>query len=110
MNTTNRSVSRVIPTVRTREGAGFLVRRPAAQMVREGGRMHGFQIWVNLPRTEKMIPPRYQELGPEQIPEGKSDDGKAKVKVIAGSALGVSAAIDTRTPVALLHFTLQPGA
>ncbi|MBS2028701.1 MAG: pirin family protein [Deltaproteobacteria bacterium] len=83
---------------------------PSARMREQGGRMHGFQIWVNLPKADKMMAPRYQELGPEQIPVGKSGDGKATVRVIAGEALGVSAKIDTRTPIMLQHWTLQPGA
>ncbi len=71
--------------------------------------MHGFQIWVNLPRRDKMMKPRYQELPDAGIPVARSDDGRVKVKVIAGESLGKSAAIDTRTPIALLHATLQPG-
>ena len=75
-----------------------------------GGVMHGFQIWVNLPRADKMMAPRYQEIPAAQIPEATSADGKVHVRVIAGAALGVSAVIETRTPIALLHFRLQPGA
>jgi len=75
-----------------------------------GGRMHGFQIWVNLPKRDKMTAPRYQEISRDRIPEGNSADGLAKVKVVAGEALGVRAAIDTRTPISFLHWTLASGA
>ena len=75
----------------------------------KGGRMHGFQIWVNLPRKDKMMKPRYQELPDSGIPVAESADGKVRVKVIAGESLGKSAAIDTRTPIAFLHATLKPG-
>ncbi|HLW74858.1 MAG TPA: pirin family protein [Gammaproteobacteria bacterium] len=75
----------------------------------KGGRMHGFQIWVNLPRKDKLMKPRYQELPDAGIPVATSADGKVKVKVIAGESLGKSAAIDTVTPIAFLHMTLQPG-
>jgi len=71
--------------------------------------MHGFQIWVNLPRRDKLMKPRYQELPDAGIPVAVSADGKVKVKVVAGESLGHSAAIDTRTPIAFLHMTLQPG-
>ncbi len=74
-----------------------------------GGRMHGFQIWVNLPRKDKLMKPRYQELPDAGIPIATSADGKVKVKIVAGESLGKSAAIDTRTPIAFLHMTLQPG-
>jgi hypothetical protein len=72
--------------------------------------MHGFQIWVNLPKRDKMMAPRYQEISRSEIPEGASADGLAKVKVVAGEALGVKAVIETRTPISYLHFTLKAGA
>ena len=75
----------------------------------KGGRMHGFQIWVNLPRKQKLMKPRYQELPDAGIPVAESADKKVKVKVVAGESLGKSAAIDTVTPIAFLHMTLQPG-
>ena len=37
--------------------------------------MHGFQIWINLPRESKMIPPRYQDTPSEKIPEVLLKDG-----------------------------------
>ena len=83
---------------------------PSDEFMRDGGVMHGFQIWVNLPARDKMMPPRYQEIPAAGIPQARSADGKVKVRVIAGAALGASAAIETRTPIQFLHFTLQPGA
>jgi redox-sensitive bicupin YhaK (pirin superfamily) len=91
-------------------GAGVVhSEMPEAGFTAKGGRMHGFQIWVNLPRQDKLMKPRYQELPDAGIPVATSGDGKVKVKIIAGESLGKSAAIDTRTPIALLHMTLQPG-
>jgi hypothetical protein len=83
---------------------------PSRAFQDHGGRMHGFQIWVNLPKRDKMMAPRYQEISRDKIPEGTSADGLAKVKVVAGEALGAKAVIETRTPISYLHFTLQPGA
>jgi redox-sensitive bicupin YhaK (pirin superfamily) len=83
---------------------------PSSRFQQSGGRLFGFQLWVNLPRTDKRMQPRYQELKAAQIPSARSDDGKVAVKVIAGEALGARAAIDTRTPIFYLHFSLQPGA
>ena len=82
---------------------------PADEFMRDGGVMHGFQIWVNLPACDKMIQPRYQEIPGAQIPVATSSDGKIKVRVIAGRALGKSAVIETRTPIYYLHYTIQPG-
>jgi redox-sensitive bicupin YhaK (pirin superfamily) len=56
------------------------------------GLMWGFQLWVNLPASEKMTAPRYQDIGPERIPEVALENG-GLVRVIAG-ALG-----DVRGPV-----------
>jgi quercetin 2,3-dioxygenase len=83
---------------------------PSAAQLEQGGRAHGFQIWVNLPARLKMTRPRYQELGAEQIPSAKTPDGKAHVKIIAGEALGVRAAIDTHTPIVYQDWSLEPGA
>ncbi|HEX7966212.1 MAG TPA: pirin family protein [Gammaproteobacteria bacterium] len=91
-------------------GAGVVhSEMPEEKFRAAGGRMHGFQIWVNLPRKDKLMKPRYQELPDSGIPVATSADGKVKVKIIAGESLGKSAAIDTRTPIAFLHMTLQPG-
>ena len=83
---------------------------PSRKFQSTGGRLMGFQLWVNLPRADKRMRPRYQELKSAQIPSARSDDGKASVKVIAGESLGARAAIDTRTAIFYLHFSLQPGA
>jgi redox-sensitive bicupin YhaK (pirin superfamily) len=83
---------------------------PSRRMQERGGRMHGFQLWVNLPRRDKWVEPRYQELPARGIPTAATPDGLAKVKVIAGEALGVKAAIETRTPIVYQHWSLQPGA
>ena len=91
-------------------GAGVVhSEMPEDEFTRKGGLMHGFQIWVNLPHKDKMMKPRYQELPNSGIPVAVSPDGKVKVKVVAGESLGKSAAIDTVTPIAFLHVTLQPG-
>jgi redox-sensitive bicupin YhaK (pirin superfamily) len=83
---------------------------PATHIMERGGRVHGFQIWVNLPARLKMTQPRYQEVAASSIPEAVSDDGLARVRVIAGQALGVAARIDTHTPIIYQHWILQPGA
>jgi len=92
-------------------GAGIIhSEMPSERIRKEGGRVHGFQIWVNLPKDEKMARPRYQEYGSGELPVAKSADGKATVRVIAGEALGARAVIETRTPIVLQDWTVQPGA
>lgn len=83
---------------------------PSRRMQEQGGRMHGFQLWVNLPARDKMMAPRYQEIPRERIPSRTTADGLATVHVIAGEALDASAVIETRTPITYHHWRLRPGA
>jgi quercetin 2,3-dioxygenase len=55
----------------------------------DGSRMYGFQLWVNLPASHKMIAPRYQDIPAATVPEVVLDN-KVKVKVIAGKYNGVT--------------------
>lgn len=92
-------------------GSGVVHSEMPSEGLRElGGRMHGFQIWVNLPRDKKLVAPRYQEIPAPSIPEARSDDGLARAKVIAGQVFGVRAVIDTHTPITYHDWTLEPGA
>jgi redox-sensitive bicupin YhaK (pirin superfamily) len=91
-------------------GAGVVhSEMPEREFASNGGRLHGFQLWVNLPRRDKLMKPRYQEIPATQIPTAQSADGLVSVRVIAGEALGAHATIETRTPIIYLHLTLQPG-
>jgi redox-sensitive bicupin YhaK (pirin superfamily) len=92
-------------------GAGIIhSEEPSRAMREKGGRVHGFQIWVNLPARLKMTRPRYQELAAAKIPVAESADGRARVKVIAGEALGVRAVIDTHTPIVYQDWSIDDGA
>ncbi len=51
------------------------------------GRMHGFQLWANLPSALKMTAPRYQEVKALEIPQITDDDG-THVRVVCGTFLG----------------------
>lgn len=89
-------------------GAGVIhSEMPVEEIRRAGGRVHGFQLWVNLPAKHKMVKPRYQEHTADQIPEVLHDDG-VRVRVIAGKADRVKGPVKTRTPVTYLHVTLPP--
>ena len=91
-------------------GAGVVhSEMPSAEFTRTGGRMHGFQLWVNLPKRDKMMKPRYQEIPGAQIPKVTSADGLVSVSVIAGEAMGQKAVIETRTPIVYLHYSIKPG-
>jgi len=57
------------------------------------GRMHGFQLWANLPASLKMTAPRYQDIQSAAIPEVTDDDG-TKVRVICGEVWGAKGPVD----------------
>jgi redox-sensitive bicupin YhaK (pirin superfamily) len=57
------------------------------------GRMHGFQLWANLPSSLKMTAPRYQEVKAGEIPEPTDDDG-TKARVICGTLFGKTGPVD----------------
>jgi len=59
----------------------------------EVGRMHGFQLWANLPSSLKMTNPRYQEVKSRDIPEVTDDDG-THVRVVCGSFWGVNGPVE----------------
>ncbi|HZB16728.1 MAG TPA: pirin family protein [Nitrososphaeraceae archaeon] len=82
---------------------------PEKEFSKNGGRLHGFQLWINLRKTDKWIKPDYQDVPSTRIPQVSTPDGKVSAKVIAGNYLDAKAVINTLTPVLYLHFTLQPG-
>ena len=57
------------------------------------GRMHGFQLWANLPASLKMTTPRYQDISARDIPEVTDDDGTL-VRVICGDFLGKTGPVE----------------
>lgn len=90
-------------------GAGIVHSElPSDQMMNRGGRMHGFQLWVNLPASHKMIPPRYQGYEAYDIPSTSLESG-GTVRVISGEVAGVVGVVDTTRPVTYAHVTLTAG-
>jgi redox-sensitive bicupin YhaK (pirin superfamily) len=89
-------------------GAGIVhSEMPSERLQREGGNLHGFQLWVNLPAADKMITPRYQSLDAAEIPVAQGEGWTARV--IAGSFAGVDGVADTHTPVVYAHVTIEAG-
>ena len=73
------------------------------------GRMHGFQLWANLPSSLKMMKPRYQEVVSREIPEVTDDDG-THVRVVCGEFWGKRGPVDEVAidPI-YLDVTVPPG-
>jgi len=57
------------------------------------GRMHGFQLWANLPRSMKMTQPRYQDVEAKDVPEVVDDDGTS-VRIVVGSFWGKTGPVE----------------
>jgi redox-sensitive bicupin YhaK (pirin superfamily) len=73
------------------------------------GRMHGFQLWANLPSSLKMTAPRYQDVSANDIPEAVDDDG-TRVRVICGDFWGKTGPIDgVATEPRYLDVSVPPG-
>ncbi|MDV6301832.1 MULTISPECIES: pirin family protein [Rhodococcus] len=92
-------------------GGGILhIEAPPEHLVLSGGLFHGVQLWVNLPRENKMAHPRYQDITGSRVALASSLDGGALVRVIAGEIAGMQGPGSTYTPIALSHSTIAPGA
>jgi len=96
-------------------GGGILhIEKPPEALVTSGGLFHGIQLWVNLPREQKLVAPRYQDLRGESVGLLASADAGALVRIIAGEVAGHGVIHQgpgsTYTPMTMLHATVSPGA
>ncbi len=92
-------------------GSGLMhIEAPPEHLVVSGGLFHGIQLWVNLPRSEKTTAPAYQDIRSSAVRLVTSADAGALVRVIAGSVGGHSGPGSTRTPITLVHASLEPGS
>ena len=92
-------------------GAGIVhSEMPTERIVTGGGLFHGVQLWVNLPRSEKWTPPKYQDLEPDSTVLLATDDAGAVVRLIAGELAGHRGPGSTRTPITYAHVSVSPGA
>jgi redox-sensitive bicupin YhaK (pirin superfamily) len=73
------------------------------------GRMHGFQLWANLPSTLKMTDPRYQDIPASAIPEVTDDDG-TRVRVVSGEFWGKRGPVEgVAADPSYLDISVPPG-
>jgi redox-sensitive bicupin YhaK (pirin superfamily) len=92
-------------------GGGLLhIERPPEQLVTSGGLFHGLQLWVNLPKSDKWLEPKYQDLRAGESTLLTTPDGGALIRVIAGEVAGHTGPGSTYTPMAMMHATVAPGA
>ena len=79
------------------------------EFARTGGRFEMVQLWVNLPASEKMSPPRYQEILDRHIPRVNLPHGAGTVRVIAGEWDGTMGPARTVTPLCVFDLRLNKG-
>jgi redox-sensitive bicupin YhaK (pirin superfamily) len=92
-------------------GSGLLhIEAPPEWLVTKGGLFHGVQLWVNLPRTQKLATPRYQDLRSGELGVATTPDAGVLLRIIAGDVGGQTGPGSTHTPMAMVHATLAPGA
>ena len=92
-------------------GGGILhIEKPPEHLVVSGGLFHGLQLWVNLPRSKKLIEPRYQDITANKVTLLRSDDGGALLRLIAGELADHEGPGSTYTPITMVHATIAPGA
>lgn len=73
------------------------------------GRMHGFQLWANLPSSQKMTAPRYQQVSSEEIPTITDDDG-TQVRLVCGGFWGKRGPIEgIATDPVYIDVSVPPG-
>ena len=91
-------------------GGGILhIEQPTEAVMTQGAVMHGVQLWVNLPRAQKMVPSAYQDIRGGETLLLTDSDGATLVRVIAGELAGHKGPGATHTPITYAHATLPPG-
>lgn len=80
-----------------------------SEFAKHGGTLEGVQLWVNLPRSVKMSPPRYQTLVRDEIPIVDLAGGAGRLRVIAGESHGRKGPARTFSPVHLYDLQLKAG-
>ncbi|ANW96534.1 nuclease PIN [Wenyingzhuangia fucanilytica] len=90
-------------------GKGILhAEGPTKEFVEKSGELEGIQLWLNLPRSKKMMEPNYQQADLEQM-EFVSFDG-GRITVVAGEQKGSLGVIKTQTPVNAFWVDIKQGA
>ncbi|UOQ52561.1 pirin family protein [Hymenobacter cellulosivorans] len=92
-------------------GAGLLhEERHEPEFARQGGTLELLQLWVNVPKRDKMAPPRYQNIRAAAIPSVPVGEGQGQIRVIAGSYADAVGPAETFSPITLLDVHLAAGA
>ena len=78
-------------------------------ILEEGGDIEIIQLWINLPKSQKMVQPKYQGFQRDEIPAFIDQDGKVRVNVIAGNFQDLKGPIESRTGITAHTLELKTG-
>lgn len=91
-------------------GRGIIHSERASREFREsGGTLEGIQLWINLPKKDKMVQPAYQEIRAADMPVLNEDHGRARTKLVAGQLKGLTGPARTHTPIIAAQISLSKG-
>lgn len=92
----------------TTAGRGIVhAEAPTKEFVKKSGDLEGIQLWLNLPKSKKMMPANYQHLQKDRIPTMVSDDELIEIKVVAGKQKNVKGLAITQTDVNIFMIHAQ---
>jgi redox-sensitive bicupin YhaK (pirin superfamily) len=77
-------------------------------MREHGGLLHGIQAWIALPEADEEVAPAFVHMESGELPEQQLDG--VRIKVIAGTAFGMSSELHTHSPLVYVHLDLRAGA
>lgn len=83
---------------------------PDEQLRREGGHVHGVQLWINMPKGSKHAEPAYRHVKASEIPTLTTDEGRVLVRVVAGAVGDLAGPIATSGNPFVVHASLKAGA
>ena len=83
---------------------------PDEAMRRDGGHVHGVQLWINMPKGEKHAEPSYRHVQASEIPTLQSGDGSVRTRLVAGTLGDLAGPIATSGNPFVVHASLKAGA
>ncbi len=83
---------------------------PDEQLRRDGGHVHGVQLWINMPKGGKHAEPAYRHVKASEIPTFTAEDGRVLVRVVAGAVGDLTGPIATSGNPFVAHASLKAGA
>ncbi|WP_428685237.1 pirin family protein [Reyranella sp.] len=83
---------------------------PDEQLRREGGHVHGVQLWINMPKGGKHAEPAYRHVKASEIPTITADEGRVVARLVAGSLGDLQGPIATSGAPFVVHASLRDGA